>query len=257
MRIYVLILCLFTAVATQGQRTTKRSVNYTAKGVLIKTVEACGGDTWQQPKTLQLSGNATWTPYGKTDSAHKIYFDTYQMYRVFPAENTAARVANGKVRFDAKYGDSLYMQLIFDSAISRNYLSDRAKPYQKYFSWSNNFGFSIIRFALRDSFKVERLVDDQVEGNDCYIIQITDPKKFVTTFSIDKQTFYIRGVAFITDIGYHHRIYSGFEKLDAGKGRFFIQPKRLRIYFDAIKWMDINWMKNKVNGEIGPEIFKG
>jgi hypothetical protein len=226
-----------------------------AKVILKKTIAASGGDTWQQPKTLQLAGDATWTPFGRTDTS-AIHFDTYKMYRVFPAANNAARVANGKVRFDAKYGDSLYMQLVFDSKTSRNYLSERAKPYQKYFSWSNNFGFSIIRFAASDSFTTERLTDDQAEGFPCYIIQITDPKKFVTTFSIDKNSFYIRGVAFTTDIGYHHRIYADFEKLKAGDGQFFIQPKRLRIYFDGIKWMDINWRNNKVNEAIGDNIFQ-
>jgi hypothetical protein len=224
------------------------------KTILAKTTAACGGDTWQQPQTLQLSGDATWTPFGKTDTS-SIYFDTYKMYRVFPVENNAARVANGKVRFDAKYGDSTYMQLIFDSKITKNYLSERAKPFQKYFSWSNNFGFSIIRFAQRDSFKIDRLANDQVEGHPCYIVQITDPKKFVTTFSIDQKTFFIRGVAFITDIGYHHRIYSDFEKMKLDEGKFFVQPKRLRLYFDGIKWMDILWRNNKVNEPIPEEVF--
>jgi hypothetical protein len=226
----------------------------TGKSILKKTTAASGGNTWQQPQTLQLSGVATWTPFGKTDST-SIYLDTYKMYRVFPAENNAARVANGKVRFDAKYGDSIYIQLIFDSKMTKNYLSEKAKPFQKYFSWSNNFGFSIIRFAERDSFKVDRLTNDEVEGHPCYTVQITDPKKFITTFSIDQKTFFIRGVSFITDIGYHNRIYSDFEKMKLGSGKFFVQPKRLRLYFDGIKWMDIHWRNNKVNKAIQEEVF--
>jgi hypothetical protein len=228
--------------------------NLTGKEILKRTVAACGGDTWQQPQTLQLSGDAVWTPYGKTDSS-SIYFDTYKMYRVFPSENNAARQANGKVRFDAKYGDSTYMQLIFDSIITRNYLCNRAKPYQKYFSWSNNFGFSIIRFADRDSFTVNRLANDLIDGHDCHVVQIIDPKKFTTNFWIDSKTFYIRSVGFVTDLGWHHRIYSDFEKLNAGEGAFFIQPKRLRLYFEGVKWMDINWKNNKVNEEIEEEVF--
>lgn len=230
--------------------------NFSGKEILRKATAASGGNTWQQPTTLQLNGNARWTPYGKTDPSESIYFDTYKMYRVFPVENNAAHIANGKIRFDAKYGDSLYLQLIYDGKTTLNYLSDKAKPYQKYFSWSNNFGFSIIRFADRDSFQVQRLTDDQVEGHQVFIVQITDPKKMVTTFSIDQKTFLIRGVAFKTDIGYHHRIYSDFEKLKpvGGEG-FFMQPKRLRIYFDGIKWMDIRWEKNVVNGKIADQIF--
>lgn len=234
--------------------------NLSGKQILKLATASAGGNLWQQPQTLQLNGDATFTPYGRTNPEESIHFDTYKMFRVFPAVNNAARTANGKIRFDAKSGDYNYMQLIYDGNKTLNYLSDKAKPYQKYFSWSNNFGFSIIRFAESDSFKVERLTDDQVEGHPCYIVQITDPKKMITTFGIDQQSNYIRSVAFITDIGYHHRIYSDFEKLlpvNAAKenNEFFIQPRRLRIYFDGIKWMDINWRKNKVNETIKDEVF--
>jgi hypothetical protein len=248
MKSLLTILFLFAVTFVSAQN------NLTGKEILKRTVIASGGDTWQQPQTLQLSGDATWTPYGKTDTS-SMYFDTYKMYRVFPSENSAARQANGKVRFDAKYGDSTYMQLIFDSKITKNYLSGRAKPYQKYFSWSNNFGFSIIRFADRDSFTVNRLANDLVDGHDCYVVQIIDPKKFTTSFWIDSKSFYIRSVGFVTDLGWHHRIYSDFEKLNVGAGKFFIQPKRLRLYFEGVKWMDINWRNNKVNREIPDNIF--
>jgi hypothetical protein len=229
----------------------------TGKEILHQLTIAAGGDLWQQPQSLQLSGNARWTPFGKTDSNESLYFDTYKMYRVFPSQNLAAHAANGKIRFDAKYANNTYMQLIFDGQKTLNYLSDKAKPYQKYFSWSNNFGFGIIRFADRDSFSVERLADDQIEGYPCYVVQITDPKKMVTTFSIDQKTFYIRGVSFITDIGFHNRIYSDFEKLQpANKASgYFIQARRIRLYFDGIKWMDINWTNNEVNGNIQDEVF--
>ncbi|MEI6264824.1 MAG: hypothetical protein WCP74_06950 [Sphingobacteriia bacterium] len=231
--------------------------NLTGKEILHQLTIAAGGDLWQQPQSLQLSGNATWTPFGKTDPSESIHFDTYKMYRVFPSQNLAAHAANGKIRFDAKYNDSTYMQLIFDGQKTLNYLSEKAKPYQKYFSWSNNFGFGIIRFADKDSFSVVRLADDQIEGYPCYVVQITDPKKMVTTFSIDQKTFYIRGVNFITDIGFHNRIYSDFEKLKPANksGGYFIQARRIRLYFDGIKWMDINWTNNKVNGIIQDEVF--
>lgn len=231
--------------------------NLTGKEILHQLTIAAGGDLWQQPQSLQLSGNATWTPFGKTDDKESIHFDTYKMYRVFPSQNLAAHAANGKIRFDAKYADSTYMQLIFDGQKTLNYLSEKAKPYQKYFSWSNNFGFGIIRFADRDSFTVVKLADDQIEGYPCYVVQITDPKKMVTTFSIDQKKFYIRGVSFITDIGFHNRIYSDFEKLTPENkvGGYFIQARRIRLYFDGIKWMDINWTNNKVNGVIQDEVF--
>ncbi len=231
---------------------TSTSANADPKKILQSAVAAAGGETWQQPKTLMLKGDAVWTPYGKTDASHRIRFDDYAMYRVFPTENDAARQANGKVRFDAKDGGDSFMQLIFDGKETQNFLSDRAKPYQKHFAWSNNFGFGILRFADREGFVVERLADDQVEGALTYVVQITDPKKQVTTFFIDQQTHYIRSVAFNTDVGYHHRIYSDFKRAPIVD---FVQPTRVRLYFDGIKWMDIFWRQFAVNEPIADTVF--
>jgi hypothetical protein len=224
--------------------------NLTAKEILKRTVAASGGDTWQQPSTLLLRGVATFTPHGKTDSL--LQFDRYAMYRIFPTENNAAHQANGKVRFDAFYGQNSFFELKFDGKKSKMALSDRAKPYAKQFNWSNNFGFGIIRFADRDSFQVTRLTDDQVEGFPCYIVQITDPKKMSTTFGIDKKSYFIRTVAFNTDVGYHHRVYSEFKR---AKNCAFIQPTRVRLYFDGVKWMDIDWQTFQVNEAIDENVF--
>jgi len=247
MKTWITILCLMCCTQTEAQSSAN------AKLILKKAVAAAGGETWQFPKSLVLKGDAVWTPHGKTDALNSIRFDKYAMYRVYPSENKAAHQANGKIRFDAAYGDSAYMQLIFDGQRTKNYLSDRAKPYQKHFSWSNNFGFGIIRFADRDSFQVHQLADDQVEGYPCFVIQIVDPKQTITNFFIDQQNYYIRSVAFLTDVGYHHRIYSDFTKADNVS---FVQPGRVRLYFDGIKWMDIHWRMFTVNQPIEDAVFK-
>lgn len=237
--------------AAHAQSIAPTSAALTGKQILQMAVKAAGGDTWQQPKTLLLKGDAVWTPHGKVDQS-MLRFDDYAMYRVFPTESDNARQANGKVRFDAKAGSEPFMQLIFDSKVTHNFLSDAAKPYQKHFSWSNNFGFGILRFADREGFSVERLVDDQVEGAAAFVVQITDPKKMVTTFMIDRETKYIRSVAFNTDVGYHHRIYSDFKR---APNVDFVQPTRVRLYFDGIKWMDINWRQFAVNEPILDKVF--
>lgn len=220
--------------------------------ILQKAVATAGGDTWQNPKSLMLTGNATFTPFGRTDSTSK-HFDRYALYRIYPPENNEAHKANGKVRFDAYEGEKPFFFLKFDGKKSNSFLSDDAKPYEKHFSWSNNFGFSIIRFADRSGFRLERLADDLVDGNDCYILQITDPKNSKTVYGIDKKKFYIRYLAFSTDVGFHHRIYSGFSKK---KGVDFLQPSRLRIYFEGLKWMDINWVDYTVNQPIEDAVFQ-
>jgi len=231
---------------------TTQASALSGNAILRDAVNAAGGATWQQPKTLMLKGDAVWTPHGKTDAASILRLDEYAMQRVFPAENDAARQAKGKVRFDAKSGTNTFMQLIFDGKTTHSFLSEAAKPYQKHFSWSNNFGFGILRFADREGFVVTRLADDQVEGHPCYVVQITDPKKTVTTFFIDVETKAIRSVAFNTDVGHHHRIYSDFKR--AAKVDF-VQPARVRLYFDGIKWMDINWRQFAVNEVIADKVF--
>jgi len=225
-----------------------------AREILQLAVAASGGNLWQQPETLELHGTALFTPYGKTDPTHQKLFDTYSMYRIFPADNKAAHQANGKIRFDAAEGEKMFMQLIFDGTKTRNVLSDDARPYREHFSWSNNFGFGIIRFADKDSFLVERLTDEMYDGFSCYTVQITDPKKMITVFQIDKKSYWIRGVSFTTTVGYHHRIYSDFKKIRVGN-RFFLQPRRVRLFFDGVRWMDIHWQKHFVNQPIDSEIF--
>jgi hypothetical protein len=264
---FIATIALFASISSFAQKDT-----LSAKEILHRTIAACGGDTWQKPQSLILNGDAIFTPYGSTDTTKKISFDRYVMFREYPTENDAAHKANGKVRFDAKYGDSVFMQLVFDGKESKSQLSAKAKPYEKHFSWSNNFGFGIIRFADNDSFKVTRLTDDQVEGQNCYIIQIIDPKKMVTVFGIDKNSYYIRMLSFVTEVGFHQRIYSDFTRRDwvvhkpikTEDGRksfssekfFFVQPKRLRIYFDGLKWMDIHWRYFVVNEKIGEDVFQ-
>ncbi|MCS7019413.1 MAG: hypothetical protein RMJ87_08920 [Cytophagales bacterium] len=221
-----------------------------AADILKRAVAAAGGETWQRPQTLVLKGSADFFPYGK--QAEKIHFDQYAMYRVYPPDNDEAHKANGRVRFDALEGDSIFFKLAFDGKTSSSYLSYKAKPYEKHFAWSNNFGFGIIRFADSPGFQLERLADDQVEGHPCYFIQITDPKQNKTTFAIDAKNFYIRMVGFQTEVGYHHRIYSDFKQ---ARNVAFLQPTRVRLYFEGVKWMDIHWKEFAVNQPISPQVF--
>lgn len=226
----------------------------TAREILQLAVAASGGSLWQQPETLELHGTALFTPFGKTDPSNQKQLNNYSMYRIFPGDNKAAHQANGKIRFDAAEGEKMFMQLIFDGSKTRNILSDDARPYREHFSWSNNFGFGIIRFADRDSFLVERLTDEMYDGFPCYTVQITDPKKMITVFQIDKKSYLIRGVSFTTTVGYHHRIYSDFKKIRVGD-RFFMQPRRVRLFFDGVRWMDIHWLKHFVNQTIDEDVF--
>lgn len=224
----------------------------TATQILENVIAASGGETWHSPQTLMLKGEAFFTPYGKTDAAHFIHFDNYQLYRVFPSQNDEARKANGKIRFDAQYGSNDFFSLRFDGTHTNMNLSEVAKPYAKHFEWSNNFGFSIIRHAVSQGFTLERLTDDHMDGHDCFFIKITDAKGGETFYGIDQQLFYIRYLHFDTAVGHHHRIYSDFTKVEP---QGFVQPQRLRIYFGGLRWMDIRWKEFGVNQPIDDEVF--
>ena len=225
----------------------------TAKEILENVIAASGGETWHSPQTLLLKGEAFFTPYGKADAAHFLHFDTYQLYRVFPPDNDEARKANGKIRFDAQYGGQDFFSLRFDGQNTNMNLSEVAKPYAKHFEWSNNFGFSIIRHAVSQGFALERLTNDRMDGHECFLIKITDAKGGETFYGIDQQTFYIRYLHFDTAVGYHHRLYSDFTKVE---NQNFVQPQRLRIYFEGLRWMDIRWHEFAVNQPIEDAIFR-
>ncbi|MEM6800078.1 MAG: hypothetical protein AAF696_01675 [Bacteroidota bacterium] len=220
-----------------------------ANDIWKMAIEAAGGEIWQKPRFLHLSGEARFTPYASHSDV--LDFDTYKMYRVFPEENDAARKANGKVRFDAAEGKEDFFKLCFDGKESNLYLSEKAKPHAEHFKWSNNFGFSIFRFADREDFHIERMADDRADGYACYVLKIRDARQTDTYFWLDKEKGYIRQLGFDTEKGWHHRIYSNFERTKSG----FLQPERLCIYFSGLKWMDIYWQHYEINVPIADEIF--
>lgn len=220
------------------------------KDIWAKAIESAGGEVWQNPRYLHLSGEARFSPYASIDKV--LDFDTYEMYRVFPSESTAAHQANGQIRFEAKAGEEVFFRLCFDGKNSDIYLSEKAKPHAEHFKWSNNFGFGIFRFADRDGFTIERMVDDQVDGHPCYLLKITDASQTDTYFAVDKDAGYIRQVGFNTDLGWHHRTYSHFEKTASG----FVQPERICIYFNGLKWMDIYWQHYEINVPPDEDIFR-
>lgn len=234
----IIIAAFSLAVAAQ---------DLTALEIAKKTIEASGGETWRNPKSLELSGTATlyW--------GEKSYrMTTYKMWRVFPGSNDNARNANGKVRFDAFEGEKMFFRIAFDGANSSQFLSDEAKADEELLRWGNNFGFSIFRYVENAGFTLLRLPDDKVDGHPCYLIKIIDPKKSETIFGIDKKLFHIRYAAFRTPIGFHQRIYDRFKW---HKNPRFIQPQSLRIFNDGVKIADVFWSDFAVDRPIADDIF--
>jgi hypothetical protein len=247
MKSHFLFVLFFLFIANSSMA---QNPELSALDIVKKAIAAAGSD-WRRPQSLYLKGNADFYPNGML--SEKIHFDYYEMARVFPSKNEAAHKANGQVAFVAKEGNNTYFKLSFDGQKQNLDLSERAKPYIKNFELSNNFGFSIIRFADGEGFKLSRLADDQIDGHSCYMIHVVDPKNNQTTFGIDKESFQIRQVAFDTEIGYHHRIYSDF---GWNKDKTFSNPGRIRIFYGGRKWVDIHWTEFTVNQPISEEKFK-
>lgn len=231
--------------------------NLTPAQIVDSVIARAGGENWSRPKTLQLRGSATFYFQGKAENA--IELPVYKMWRVFPGISRAAHEANGKVRFDAfsrpkgAIKDSTYFQVCFDGKSTYQFYSPEAEPQRESSLWENNFGFGILRFATADTaFRLVRMADDQTEGHECYVLRVIDPKQAVTDFAIDKREYFIRYVGFKTPRGFHHRVYSDFEWHPNPR---FLQPTRVRLYYDGVKWTDIRWREFEVNAPIADSIF--
>ena len=115
------------------------------------------------------------------------------------------------------------------------------------------YGFGIIRFALNDGFKLERLADDPEDGHPAQFVRVTDPTGGVTIFGIDKVDYSIRMVEYDTPRGWHQLIYSDFE---TKTNPTFRQPTRVRFYYDGVKTVDEKWQSWSVNAALTDSTFK-
>ncbi|MEM7586029.1 MAG: VOC family protein [Acidobacteriota bacterium] len=220
-----------------------------AARIVERAYEEAGGEAWRRPETLRLSGVATLYEQGHADRV--TVADRYDMWRVFPQQSDDAHRANGKVRFDAFAGDDLVFQVSYDGEKTYDH-NGVVPPERARRDWSAAFGFGILRFALDDGFRVERLADDQVEGHDCYFVRVIDPSESQTMFGIDQTDFSVRMVGFETPRGWHHRVYSDFEWHEAPR---FRQPTRVRLYYDGVKTNDIHWQEFAVNAPLDDALF--
>jgi hypothetical protein len=84
---------LTTLLLIQISISLSAQTDLSGKEILKRATAASGGDTWQQPATLQLNGNARWTPYGKTDPNQSIYFDGIKWMDI----NWLKNVVNGEI----------------------------------------------------------------------------------------------------------------------------------------------------------------
>ena len=219
------------------------------KTILARATEAHGGDSWANATTLVLAGHAVfWGPTGATPRSTA---DDYRMWRVFDPGRTAAHAAEGKVRIVSKSNGVPQFTVGFDGTTTWNEKgvipADQAATF-----WASNFGFGIIRRAGNPGFKAERVADDMIGSRRLYQVRLTDPTGGVTLFGIDRRSFAIRTMGFMTPKGWHVRTYDDFVAL---KNPRWLQARKVTLYYNGVKANTVYWTKTVVNGPVDNALF--
>ena len=217
--------------------------------IVARAHAAAGGDPWLAADTNVLKGTAVLCRGGV--AAYCIESERYEMYRVYPRQLSAAHAGSGKFRLDAYRNGRILFTSAFDG--QRSYDQNGPLPEDKARAVETNaYGFSAIRFALEPGFEIERLVDDQVEGHPSHFVRVTDPAGGRTIFGIDASDYSIRLAGWQTDQGWHERVYSDFYRVGEAD---FLQPGRVRFYYDGVKSVDIHWTSAAIGTPIPDETF--
>lgn len=218
-----------------------------AEEILARAHQAAGGEEWVRPRTLYLSGSATFFA-GRSPS----HMDHYEMWRVYATEKVAAHAASGKVRIRALQQGVVRLDIAYDGKTTYvdGLPSDDETSGKR---WASNFGFGAIRHVFDPGYALARLADDQVDDAPSFSILVTDPQGGETLFGIAQDDYSILKVGFRTPRGWHERIYSHFF---SQPGSNWKQPGLVRLYYDGIKQNEVRWTKFAVNQPIDPNVFE-
>jgi len=218
--------------------------------ILHLATEAHGGDDWAKVRTLMLAGRAEF--WGLVGAQPRSRAERYQMWRVFDPDRTAAHGAEGKVRIVAESAGKALFTVGFDGETTWTERGVTPKAEADAF-WASNFGFGIIRHALKPGFKAERLADGNHEGHPVWTVRLTDPKGGVTVFGIDQQMHAIRTLGFVTPRGGHERHYADFVRQE--QPRRWLQARRVTLVYNGVKANTIHWERWEIDGAIDPALF--
>ncbi len=220
----------------------------TARTIVERATLAAGGESWRRPTSLYLEGYGTFYAADGTPLIN----ESHRMWRVYPSFKPDAHNADGKVRIESIRGGQVVNYSAFDGV--RTYgLNGLMPPSAADTQWAENFGFGVIRFALDDGYKLARQPDDLVDGQPVYRVEVTGANGSKTTFGIAYRSYQILSVGFSTPRGWHERIYSNFY---AKRGVNWVQPGRVRLYYNGVKQNEIVWRDFRIN-EIMPDSLFG
>ncbi len=217
--------------------------------ILARATDAAGGEGWASAKSLILEGRAEyWGPAGAEPRSRS---DSYIMYREFDLARDTAHGADGKIRIIASNEGRVIWTVGFDGETSWNEKGIIAKAEADIF-WANNMGFGIIRQAGKPGFKAERVADGAQGPHPIFLVRLTDPKGGVTLFGIDRKSYAIRTMAFMTPRGWHERHYDDFIRL---KNPDWLQARTVTLFYNGVKANMVRWKTVTVNKAIAPSLF--
>jgi hypothetical protein len=218
-----------------------------ARTIIERATANAGGETWRRPQTLYLEGYGTfYDPDGSP-----LINESHRMWRVYPAFKPEAHNADGKVRIESIRAGQVVSYSAFDGA--RTYgLNGVLPPSAADTQWAENFGFGVIRFALDDGYTIARQPDDLVDGQPVYRVEVTGGNGSKTLFGIARGNYQVLSVGFATPRGWHERIYSNFF---SKRGISWVQPGRVRLYYNGVKQNEIVWRNFRVNDAMDDKLF--
>lgn len=247
MRLLLLMLVLVSA-APAGAR-APIAPGETAAAILDQAVEAMGGETWLNPRTLVLQGSAIF--YGPDGAVPRSQADDYRMWRAMDPGRTVAHGADGKVRILARSAGARLFEVGYDGTTTWTEKGVMPKADADRY-WASNFGFGIIRRARVAGVTVKRVPDRAVDGHPLALIQIIDPSGGKTLFGIDRDSRLVRYMAFDSPRGFHERIYDDFEAMTSPR---WVQARSVTLFYDGVMANSVRWVRAQVNVAIDSATF--
>lgn len=218
------------------------------RAIIEAGVAAHGGEAWLNPRTLYLAGTATF--YAPDGTAPRSTADDYRMWRMMDEGRTSAHGADGKVRITARNGARLLFEVGYNGEVTWNERGLVPKAEADAF-WASNFGFGIIRSALADGFTLQHAPPREFKGRMVDLVRVIDPAGQETLFGFDRESRFIRYMAFRSPRGWHERHYDDFIRLMSG----WVQAREVTLYYDGIKNNTVFWRETRVGDPIDASLF--
>lgn len=218
------------------------------RAVVERAVAAHGGALWLDPGTLELVGTATF--YDPATGAVRSTADDYRIWRTFEEGRTASHEASGKVRIIARSGGNVIFEVGYDGVTTWTERGIMPKPEADAY-WASNFGFGIIRSALKDGFALHAAPPREIGGRLTRIVRIVDPKGQQTLFGFDAESGFVTYMAFDTPRGFHERLYGDFVRLESG----WVQARRVTLVYDGIIANTVFWRETRVGAPLDQALF--